>query len=139
MNKFLCNKELITHIAEETRRVMRGSAFQDNFYLYHNALSLMAAAETRNWMRKLDYERYLLLPMKNLNIRTISYHRKVLLLDCSFFIDLHASANRHVSLTHLLKNDLKKSSLVIPKVISWAYCWLCTCGGEDESPSCSEY
>ena len=93
--KFVCIKELIIHVVEETRRVMSRTKFQDNFYFYHDALSLMTAAETRNWMREQDYEKYWLLPMKDLNIGTTYHNRPVgdspemMPLDCSLFNDLH--------------------------------------------------
>jgi hypothetical protein len=122
---------------------MSGTKFQDNFYFYHDALSLMTAAETRNWMREQDYERYWLLPMKDVNIGTTYHNRPVgdspemMPLDCSLFNDLHESAHRHVSLTHLLeKDDRKKFSLATPQEISRAYCRLWTKGGEEGSPTC---
>ena len=73
MKKFVCIKELITHVVEETRRVMSWTKFEDNFYFYHDALSFMTADETRKWMREMDYEKYWLLQMKDLNIGT-TYH-----------------------------------------------------------------
>jgi len=143
MKKIVCIKELITHVVEETRRVMRGTKFEDNFYFYHDALSLMTAAETRKWMLEMDYEKYWLLPMKDLNKGTTYHNRPVgdspemMPLDCSLFNDLHEGANRHVSLTHLLhKDDPKKFSLATPKEISRAYCRLWTGGAEEGSPTC---
>ena len=122
---------------------MRGTKFEDNFYFYHDALSLMTAAETRKWMLEIDYEKYWVLPMKDLNKGTTYHNRPVgdspemMPLDCSLFNDLHEAANRHVSLTHLLhKDDPKKFSLATPKEISRSYCRLWTGGAEEGSPTC---
>ena len=123
--------------------MMIGTKFQDNFSFYHDALSLMTAAETRNGMREQDYEKYWLIPMKDLNIGT-TYHNQpvgdspeMMPLGCSLFNNLYEAAHRHVSLTHLLqKDDPKKFCLATPKEISRAYCRPWTCGGEEGSPSC---
>ncbi len=43
-------QKLIKFLVTESARVMKGTIHEEDFYFYHDALSLMTAKETRKWM-----------------------------------------------------------------------------------------
>ena len=52
MSKFYCIADLIRFMMNEAEKLMKGSVHEDDFYIVHNALVLMTAKETINWMKK---------------------------------------------------------------------------------------
>jgi hypothetical protein len=46
-----CVTELVTHIYKESKRVMKGTTHEKDWVLYHDALLLMTAQETVEWMK----------------------------------------------------------------------------------------
>ena len=55
MSKFVCIPDLICFMMNEAEKLMKGSVHEGNFYIVDNALVLMTAKETINWMRKNGY------------------------------------------------------------------------------------
>ena len=51
MSKFVCITDLIRFMMDEAENLMKGSVHEDDFYIVHNALVLMTAKETINWMK----------------------------------------------------------------------------------------
>ena len=52
MSKFCCITNLIRFMTNEAENLMKGSVHEDDFYIVHDALVLMAAKETMNWMKE---------------------------------------------------------------------------------------
>ena len=52
MSKFCCITDLIRFMMNEAGKLMKGSVHEDNFYIVHDALVLMTAKETINWMKQ---------------------------------------------------------------------------------------
>ena len=51
MSKFVCITDLIRFMMDEAENLMKGSVHEDDFYIVHDALVLMTAKETINWMK----------------------------------------------------------------------------------------
>ena len=74
---------MIEFIISECKSVMQGTTHENDWYFYHNALSLMTAAATLKWMRektvngqKSYYQKWLI-PQLGLNKGTIYEGRSV--------------------------------------------------------------
>lgn len=100
---------------------MQGTAFENNWYFYHDALSQMTNKDTVEWMKEKGYYSHWLLPILDLHKGTVYSGRPVgdspefMPLDTSLFQDLHMCALSHVLLTeHLDKHDERKFSFDMP-------------------------
>ena len=51
---------------DEAEKLMKGSVHEDDFYIVHDALVLMTAKETINWMKEKGYLHRCLLPLNGL-------------------------------------------------------------------------
>ena len=51
MSKFCCITDLIRFMMKEAENVMKGSVHEDDFVIVHDALVLMTAKETIEWMK----------------------------------------------------------------------------------------
>ena len=117
LNKYVCITGLIKHIYEESRRIMQGTIYEDNWYFYHDSLSLITCAECIEWRKKEVIYKHWLLPREVLNEGT-DYSDKpnansmeFIPLDCSLFQDIYLALSRHMIYTGCLdKNDPKKIS-----------------------------
>ena len=52
MNNSVMITDYITHMMEESERVMQGTKHQEDWVIFHDALSLMTAVDTKQWMKK---------------------------------------------------------------------------------------
>ena len=52
MSKFCCITDLIRFTMEEADKLMKGSVHEDNLFIVHDALVLMKAKETIEWMKE---------------------------------------------------------------------------------------
>ena len=52
MSKLVCITDLIRFMMNEAEKLMKGSVHEDYFYIVHDALVLMTAKETINWMKE---------------------------------------------------------------------------------------
>ena len=119
MNKYVCVTSLIKHIYEESKRIMEGTIHENDWYFYHDALSLMTSAESIEWMKKEGIYKHWLLPCNGLNEGT-DYSDKptgnspeFMPLDCSLFQDIYLALSRHMIYIGCLdKNDPKKIQLL---------------------------
>ena len=55
MSKFCCITNLIRFMINEAEKMMKGSVYEEYFFIVHDALVLMTAKKTINWMRKKEY------------------------------------------------------------------------------------
>lgn len=139
LSGFACITELCTHIITKSAVPFVGTPFEFTWQFSHDALSLLASVECRDWMSKQiikgqrrDQDRSYLdcwvRPQAGLNEGTIYEHRPVgnspelMPLDASLNKDLHDDVNRHVAATaHLPKDHDLKFSRANPKEQGKAY------------------
>ena len=55
MSKFCCITDLIRFMMKEAENLMKGSVHEDNLFIVHDALVLMIAKETIEWMKEKNY------------------------------------------------------------------------------------
>jgi hypothetical protein len=120
--------EMIDHIDNETKRVMKGTKYEGKGVWYHDALSLMTCKKSIHYMKEKGIFKNWLLPLGRLQEGT-RYHESIqgdspelILLDETLNMGSHASVRYHVAITsHLPNNDRLKFSFSTPKEISRAY------------------
>lgn len=124
MKKYICITELIEHMITQSQILMNGTRFQDNWYFFHDALSLMTAKSTVQWMISKDYYKHWLLPLENLNFGTKFHGRptgnrpEICCLDCTLFRDVESCIGAHLALTrNLAIDDPKRFLLGTPKQV----------------------
>ena len=119
----------------ETKKIFVGTTHQDDWMLYHDALSLFTAKDSYNYMKERGYYEHLILPQNGLSSGTIYSDRMVgmrpdaMPLDAHLNQDFHVCVDRHVNLTQHLPCYLpdgktpypNKFSKRTPKVLSSAY------------------
>jgi hypothetical protein len=132
MSPYVCVTKMIAHIVEESAMIFQGTKYEDSCVFYHDALSLMTAKETIEWMKEKGYHKGWLLPVMGLHsddpdlkayLGTIPGRGpENMLWDLSLNKDVHEDTNRLVVLTHeLAGGDPRKFDLSTPKRGSWAY------------------
>ena len=70
MSKFFCITDLIRFMMKESENLTKGSVHEDDLFIFHDALVLMTAKETIEWMKEKNYYHRWLLPMNGLQDRT---------------------------------------------------------------------
>jgi hypothetical protein len=110
-----------------------------NFWLYHDALSLLTAKQTRREMQEKGYLKHWVLPELGLNKKTIYAERppgnspEMMPWDCSLNNDLVEAVMRHVSVCSFASRDeVQKFKLTSPKDVTQAYEKLLAWGGEED-------
>ena len=66
MSKFCCITDLIRFMMNVAEKLMKGSAHEDDFYIFHDALVLMTSKETINVMKQKGYLHRWLLPLNGM-------------------------------------------------------------------------
>jgi predicted flap endonuclease-1-like 5' DNA nuclease len=144
LSAYLSIADMIEFMVAESQRVMLGTYHEDDWFFYHDALSLMTATSTIEWMRKKDYLRRWLLPVNQLSAddkdlkaylgRPVGNSPEMMPWDCSLNKDLKDAVMQHMCYTcHLPEEDKRKFSLSTPKRGSWAFRRILE--HEDGSPS----
>jgi len=115
--------DMIRHIHDETKKMMAGTKHEDDWFFYHDALSLMTCAGTVEWMKEQEdnlYERWLT-PMHfgkefgRFANRPPGNSPEMMPWDNSLNKDLKDAVLFHVCLTYSLhEDDNKKFSLSTP-------------------------
>ena len=118
MSSYVCITDLISFMFAESKRLMNGTKFENNWYFYHDALSLMKAKDAKEWMRKEGILDKWILPLNELNKGTsfaghpVGNSPELMPLDCSLFNDVNQSVNYHINITrNLSEEDDKKFSM----------------------------
>ena len=132
-NSSTCNKsvsinKLIDHMIRETEKVFTGTVYEDKWYIYHDALSLMTSAAARGYMQEKGYLKKMILPQLGLNDGTrfakcaTGNQPGLMPLDAHLNQDLHSETDYHVLLSNSLPDDDKrKFSKRTPKKCAEAY------------------
>ena len=127
MNKFMCIKELIKHIHDKSESVMKRTKYENDWFFYHDALSLMTAKTTITWMKEQGYYKRWVLPL-GINKGTPFFGRPIgnspemMPMDSSLNKDVDDEVWYHVSLTTTLSEENPlKFSMSTPKRGASAY------------------
>ena len=126
---FISINKLIDHMFSEAKRLMANTVHQNDFFVYHDALSLMTGKDSIKYMQEKGYWDRLIRPLNGLNDkysrykdRVIGKHPYLMPLDAHLNQDLHAAFDYHCVLTqHLSQDDPKKFSRNTPKVMERGY------------------
>ena len=132
MSAYISVTDLVEHILIESKKVMKGTKHVEDWVFYHDALSLMTAKETVEWMKKQGHYKRWILPENDLHSDDQSLsaylHRPVgnspenMPWDTSLNQDVKKAVEHHVNLTHELEeNDPKKFSISTPNRGSSAF------------------
>ena len=135
MSSYVCITDYVEFIINESSKVMKGSKHENDWLFYHDALSLMTARKTKEWMREKGYYDKWLLPTTNLYTETnspdllkryrdnpIGNSPEFMPWDSHLNQDVHASHDHHVTLTrHLKDTDPRKFDGSTPKRMSASY------------------
>jgi hypothetical protein len=126
MSSYVCITDLVEHIVEETQRLMKGTKHEDDWVFYHDALTLMTAKETVEWMKKEGHFERWLLPANGLHtddaslkyyfMKPVGNSPEMMPWDTSLNQDVKCAVDRHVmSTADFLEDDPLKFSLSTPK------------------------
>ena len=118
----VCVSEMIDHMFEETKKCFPDS---EDWWVYHDALSLMTAKSSVEYMKKKNYYEHWVLPeqdyvhdlpqCKRFGSRPVGNRPEVMPLDQQLNKDVHDGVDRHVILTqHLDDDDVRKFSMKTP-------------------------
>jgi hypothetical protein len=131
---FVCITSLLHHIFKVTSLSFKGTPFAKTCYVYHDALSLMTAKATREWMKtqKIDGRSYFdmwLIPKNGLldHLKTyvdkfIGNHPEWMCWDACLNRDVHCAVFRHCVITqHMSASDPKKFTRNTPHQQTRAY------------------
>jgi hypothetical protein len=121
VNKYECITQLVEHIVVGCKKHYEDTEYEDNWFFYHDALSLMTAKETVSWMKEKGYFKHWVLPELGLNKgtpyagRPVGNSPEMMPLDCSLNQDVHVGVERHIRLTiRLPEDDPMKFSMSTP-------------------------
>ena len=130
MQKYVSIQTLWTDVMDSTVEGFRGTTHENDFRIYHDALSQLTADATKEWLKtKRHGDRswfdIWITPLEGLNAGTCFFGRPVgnspelMPLDCSLLADLSHDLSRHVRMTKALDNiDPKKFSRSTPGRLS---------------------
>ena len=126
--------DYIEHIVTESQKIMKGTLYEDDWYFYHDALSLMTSAKTKQWMKDKNYYKHWILPKNKLYAQDsnalqtkygdnpIGNSPEFMPWDSHLNQDLHSAHDQHVALTrHLPEDDPRKFSGSTPSRMSSSY------------------
>ena len=142
-NKVSINK-LVDHMFVESALIFQGTIHENDWVLYHDALTLFSSAASLQYMSDKGYKDHLILPQLGCNDGTIYKNRMVgmrpemMPLDAHLNQDTHESVDRHCNLTsHLPDGDPRKYSKRTPNHLRSAYkrIWDPELGTEGGAPS----
>jgi hypothetical protein len=68
-------QDLVEYIVRVSKEHFAGTKYEDNWYFYHDALSLMTADETIEWIKQKGYYDHWILPEYDLNKDLKNYNR----------------------------------------------------------------
>ena len=113
----------IDHMMAKSERVMKETIHEKTWMVYHDALSLMTAKSTKQWMREKGYLKQWMLPSDDLfdNLpneikkshegKPVGNSPEFMPLDTHLNQDLHESHNLHATVTSHLPETVPRNSL----------------------------
>jgi hypothetical protein len=114
---------VVLHIYNTSKEFFKGTIFEDDWYFYHDTLSLMCHADNRRWMAEQGILKHWILPPKGLNDEFKHYKfvpvgasHELMPLDSHLNNDVHQGVRRHCMATRNLKTGNKlKFDMSTPK------------------------
>ena len=125
--------DYIDHMMRESALIMKGTKHEESWYLYHDSLSIMTAAKTKEWMAKKGYIQKWILPSNDLYHDDLDLKKRYsnnplgnspefMPWDTHLNQDVHASHDFHVGATsHLPESHQHKFSGTTPKRMAHSY------------------
>ena len=120
-----CVTDMVRHIYESSKAFFADTIYAQNWYFYHDALSLMNSNVTKEWMEKESILSHWILPKNGLNQRTPFCNHppgnspELMPMDDSLNKDWADGLKRHQLFTmNLPEDDPKKFSSSTPKRLS---------------------
>jgi hypothetical protein len=115
-------RDMVRHIYKKSEELMKGTLYEDRWFFYHDALSLMKAQDTKKWMEEEGILKHWILPENDLNKERPRYmghpignSPEFMPLDCSLNNDLDDELWRHILYTRFLEeDDPRKFSISTP-------------------------
>ena len=128
MQPYVCITDLVMHMVNATKKVMRGTKFEGRELFFHDALSLMTTKETVSWMKEKNIYKHWILPELGCNDIIggkncyancpVGNSPELMCLDNSLNKDVREHFCRHVSCTQKLdRSDPRRFSNATPKEI----------------------
>ena len=96
---------------------MKGANYEDNWFFYHDALTLMTWTSSMKWMEDQGILKHWLLPEQVLNagttyaLKPIGNSPELMPLDCSLFQDVILGLRIYIIYTGSLHKDNPKKSV----------------------------
>ena len=119
---------LIDHVFTASRDVFAGTKYENKWFVYHDALSLLTSAASIEYIKEKGFFKHLILPENGLNDgtcyanRVVGSHPEMMPLDAHLNADIHKAVDNHAIITkHLPKEHPLKFSKRTPKHMSSAY------------------
>ena len=109
MSKFCCITDLILFMMKEAENLMKGYVQEEDLFIFHDALVLMTAKGTIEWMKEKNYFHRWLLPMNGLQDGTTYDGRPVG--NSPEFMPLDNNRNRDI--LHIFRFHFLLSRFVI--------------------------
>ena len=108
--------DYVEHIMRESARIMQGTKHQDDWCIYHDALTLMTAKENKEWMLEKGYLKRWILPSQDLYSNLPDLDKKYggnpignspefMPWDAHLNQDIHSSLDFHTILAKSLSDD----------------------------------
>ena len=115
MTTSCCINDLINHIFQKSKEIFVGTVHEHDWFVYHDALSLLTSQQSIDYMREKGYLRRLILPENGLNNvvngstayakQVVGNHMRLMPLDEHLNQDLHHSVDLHVIISKRLPNN----------------------------------
>lgn len=111
MSAYICITDFIQFVYNKSSKVMKGAQFGNNWYFYHDALSLMKVKDTKEWMIKQGIFAKWILPLNDLNKgkpfagHPVGNLLELILLECPLCNDFNQSVNYHINITRKLDEE----------------------------------
>jgi predicted flap endonuclease-1-like 5' DNA nuclease len=132
LSKYACISDLVDHMKTETERVFKGTTHEHDCRFYHDALSLLTAKTTKQYMTEKGILPMWILPqqglmkydesLKNYYDRPVGNSAELMVLDNTLNKDIHESVAMHIQYTsNFGKDDIRKFSMATPKKGASAY------------------
>ena len=66
MGQIVVITDYVEHMMQESKKCFQGTTHEDDWMIYHDALTLMRAKDCKDWMQSKDYLRRWILPSDDL-------------------------------------------------------------------------
>ena len=132
IKRFISINTLVQKMYNNIKKLFQGTVYENNFFFYHDALSLMTSPSCKDFMKKTGIINHWILPQNKLNENTVYSNRpignspEVMPLDCNLNKDLHEGVNWLCSITNRLddSNPVKFSKTTSKRMLSaYARAW----------------